>query len=350
MQVPHLPPKTCHVAWHKRLQSLPGLLVVMALSGLMGAICSLIVVGWIVPSFIPEQTIHRFTGVEQTTETNNPTLEAHVRERQLRVFDRSKRLGTRWYNSKQAHLFNASLLSANGWSVMYRPTFRYGEEWTWDLLDSQNNTLRLERSVFDRHTGLLYLKVAAEDFRVFSFVDWGAQEHPMNAWMIHDEGAVFEQLLPEQVAPIQHRSFAAQQSLLVPETSTFADAVVLNQQGALLGLADQDGKILPSFWVQEHLTKLLEGERLAVKSLPIIGSFVDTDAKGESDDAMKQGFYVVRSYRGLWPGDVIVRVNDAALDPVRLPHTLLTSDEQISLTVLRGKEEITIDVPKQIIR
>ncbi len=351
MNSPHLPPKSCNVVWYRRLQSLPGLLVVMALAGLIGAICSLIVVGWIVPTFIPDQSVYTFAPPAQLNQTKaNPAVFAHAQERQLFVYDKTKRIGASFYGG-DGLLFRAPLLSSDGWAVVYLPAYYYGQEYNWLVADADSKPYKITKTVYNSHTGLLYIKVDGEGFRIFPFFDWKSDGHPSSAWVITDSSAKYEQLSEKLKEKLPRNISLASQVSFLSTKSNYIYTIVVNESGSLVGIGDTDGNIIPSFWMREHISNLLAEEPLGITSLPILGAYVDTVISPPAElGKTRSGFYVVRSYGDIRVGDLIVEIDGNPVNQLLSTYNIFESSDPVPVTVLRKDKLENMELPKRMIR
>lgn len=352
MNSPHLPPKSCNVVWYRRLQSLPGLLVVMALSGFVGVTSALTAVGWIIPSFIPSQAVNVFGTNQGAREQANPSLLRHVSDRRVNIFDKRKKIGLEYYNIEN-QVAEAALLSSDGWAVLYSPEFYFGQQYNWEVLDTQGAPHAIEQTVFDSITGLVYLKLSGNGFRIFSLPDWNDIQRGTHGWAVSKDVAQYVILDTLYNKSLSYSSaFWKQQYLFDLSEFNGMNSIVINEQGSLLGLSDEKGRMIPGFWISEHIRSLLSTQQLHISGVSVLGKYVDVSIKKKEQENIPflYGFYITQYMKPFKIGDVVVRIDNKSLDPVFTPFYIFSSPENINITVLRSNELIEIQTQKKIVR
>ncbi len=350
---PHLPPKTCHVSWYSRVQSLPGFFIILVIAVIAGASAALIATSWMLPSFLPEESVRVYNkDVLKDKQIVDPFIVRHANERTIKIFDKRRKVGQTFY-SDDALILETSLLSSDGWAVGAYPSYLSGEEWSWEAVDSEGNVYDIEKKIFDRTTGLLYIKYEGSGFRIFSFFQWDNFPDHLFVWGLKNK-SVAQTFLRDIKKTTTNRIYSISGQHFFYNTESFVSgATVLDEQGALVGFVGKNGKIIPSFWIENHLPAILSGSSINLKGLPVTGSYIDVGLQDKENQRTGDisGFYV--SHRGSTPlrtGDVIISINDKNIHSVFTPYHILDAPDDFSLSVLRGGKEIELSVDKTFLR
>ncbi len=179
---PHLPPKSCDIKLHQRFLALPGILFIFGISLLSGFSAALMTFAWIVPplSLDGVRAIHDGS---RSAENNmlDVGVESGIRQRLVSIFDTTKKTSDAIY-PESALVTHAALLSSDGWAVLRVPSYRLGREKNWEAIDAQGVQHRIEAAVFDSVSGLLYVRLNGDGFRIFPFADWNEIHSEISVW------------------------------------------------------------------------------------------------------------------------------------------------------------------------
>jgi hypothetical protein len=345
---PHLPPKSCNIAWYRRLQSLPGFLVVLAITVLISLSVTLLVLNW----FLPSMLFQGSTVLEKTS-TNKPQVSSfvvrHVEERTIQLFDIRKKVGT-FYN-EDANVLDAAVLSSDGWAVAAPKNFVHGQQFFWEGVDFQGNSHAINKVVYDAFTGLLYIKFDVAEYRIFPFASWNKVEEPLSAIVSAEEIGFVEFNKPKRTSQKNiYQLSSIHHSYQTPAVTKAG--IVVTEQGALLGLVSEEGKLIPSFWIEEYLPSVLEGKSLQYRGVSVYGMFVDVDLSENKNTLQDElGFYVThRGSTTLLAGDIIKKINNQDVHTVHSLRHIFTSDDPVEVVITRGVEEKILSISKVRIR
>jgi S1-C subfamily serine protease len=349
---PHLPPQTCDVRWYRRMQSLPGLLAVIALAVFAGASTALIVSGWMISSFIPSQVPHYFDASNLADGAVDSATVKYVEERKILIYDKRAKIDSKFYPSGDIFL-QAALLSSDGWAVTMYEKYRQNAEFAWESFDEYGKQYEIEKTFFDSKTGLLYLKFRGTGFRIFSFSDWdnlyeGSKVYALNedknfqTWLNSNE-----QTIAEKSYPIwkQHKIYSL-------KTAATENSFILDSAGGLAGFINSKGNLVPSYLIEYSFSSILNQNRLAMKTLDISGMYVDVLATQETEKpaAYVRGFFVSSARLPLKRGDVIISVDNRPVDFLRTPYYIFKSSNNVPLQIYRNGERLDLEVEKTNIK
>jgi hypothetical protein len=280
----------------------------------------------------------------------NP-LDGRVQEdsaaRIVRVFKEATVVGGAAYFNDKNNVGTAAALSTDGWLVMYLPGFD-GTAKNWQTLSSEGKVVPVEKVLFDRASGLLYLKVAAQD-RVVAFADALQTGDDVFAY----ENKVWSQASVEQTTAslggLSHLDSAPAEGYTL--TRSFAEgAPLFSRQGRFVGFVVKDNLVMPGQLFGPIVTSILTGQGAVYPTLGAEGWF-DEDQPIVIDGQRVPGFLVnkvVGKNSVLKRGDVIEEVNGQIVHPTILWHTIY-NETTIKATVRRANKNIVLTLPVQTI-
>lgn len=356
MSAPHLPPKSCSIETHRRVQALPWFFAVMLLSLVSGASAAVMAVAWVVPTFLGDTSIYiRNRGAQEFSSAAeiDAMLEKQLNQRTATIVDTRKAVAPSLY-TEAAKVGSAALLSSDGWSVMYFPQYQPGNEQYWQVVDTQGAVIEIEKTIFEKETKLLYVKLSGTGFQVFSFMEWTVLTPGMEAW-INANGRWQKNILDLS-------SVSAADSAVAPHivAATYAvssrigkTGLVVSEQGQLVGFATADDVIVPGYVIMAHMPQVLTNGELHTKSLGFEGQYIAQQITGTQAVAMP-GFYISAITspalkKQIHIGDVIIRVNGNLVTSATLPQLILAAPDTLTIDVLRkGTVLQNIVVTKEI--
>jgi hypothetical protein len=223
---------------------------------------------------------------------------------------------------------------------MYSPGFD-GQIKNWQVLDADGSVLPVQKALFDRVSGLVYLKISAQD-RVVAFADVPQLGDDV---FVHESGRWSPANIEYIDAPLtttSHLDGAATEGYALTRSFSPGGAV-FSRQGRFIGFVVKNNLVLPAQGFAPIVTAVLSGQGISYPTLGVEGSFNEEEpiiAGGERTS----GFLVqkvVAKNSLLKRGDVISEVNGQIVTSSVLWHTIYTS-KTISATILRAGKKITV--------
>lgn len=342
MSAPHLPPKSCQLETRRRVMSLPWLISSVVLAMVAGGSAAIMATAWVIPTFLTDTSVYirnRGNQEDPSLQTMEALFARQIEQRLVGVYDKRKAVGETLY-SDAAKTGMLALLSSDGWGVMHDPSYVSGNEQFWHVVDSQGGVIQIEKTVHDKFSQLVFVKLRGNGFQVFSFMDWNDAEAGLPVWV----GGVTQW----KKTMFDFPEFAAKETPTAPHISFYSYAVqkmprhadiAITEQGQLVGFVGQNGVIIPGFITMSHMPFILTQGELQQKSLPVLGQYVSHQIT-EKGIVPVSGFYItsissVGAKKVLQPGDVIVKINGQTVTVQTLAQLLLTSSDDVLIDVWR---------------
>ncbi len=348
---PHLPAHTFSLDGFRRLVQLKWFLIMVVTGVISGAIAGAVTLAWLFPSdrSAGSYIVNRFV---QSDTAQEPKLDAELirrtRERVVTVVDFSSAISDQ-YLEASAHVGSAALLSSDGWSVMLLPESGSLPARLHDIfgIDYQGKRLRIEKTLRDTQTGLLFIKFDTEDARVMSFGQWDDLTEGRGMWVVGQE---WDYARIDDLHVDSHRRSPAQATSDVMSISLASaleyEGIAMSDTGDLYGFA-RDDRFISAWFAQYHLAHILEQAALRSGARPWYGYFV-TDVKDIHASDSSFVYYVTRSLdswsTGVRSGDILTAINDQSITPSSLHRILLDQTTEIQLTILRKGEELVLSI------
>lgn len=337
------------------MRVIPWFIFIMVVSLIAGASSALMAASWLMPTFLSDTSVYIRNRAQQeiVPETMDPLFERQLEQRIVSLYDARKQAAATFYGY-DAKVARVALLSSDGWGVMRYPGYQSGEEAYWQPVNSQGVKLSIERVVPDAKYGLVYVKFQDGDgFQVFSFFPWDQFVRHTPVWTY--DGSSWQKTAIERVNSVssQPASPLAMHTGFTPKERVSDGGFVVSEQGQLLGFAAPDAPLVPAFIFAYHLPQVIGKRAITYASLPVTGYIIETRIT-ETSAVPLAGFYVSQvssptMRKVLQPGDVIVRIDERIVSAVQLPHTLLTTGEEITLDIWRNGTTQTVRVKKEIV-
>lgn len=347
---PHLPPRASSIKAYRLKQILPLIILIIAVSALVGITVSLSVVSWFMPQVTPERSYLQSNQNQTDRLVVDPILDKTIRQSLLTIYESRAKIQATFYR-EDAKIGHGALLSSDGWAVMGAvPDSLYNRRF-WEAVDSEGRIYQIEKFVDDSFAGLTYFKVSGEGFRVVTFPQDTIRENaPLLSIKKEKWQTTF--LAGDPVRLDLPNIFGLWQTLyafqVTPETE--AGSVILDNRGQLVGFVDSDSQLIASRLIMSQISNLLAQGKVSHQGLLYRGNFVDSSI---IDGAVRPlvGFYVsisptYPSETTIGVGDVIVKIDGRPIDKFDLSYQVLSAPPEVTLTVLRQGAEIDIMVKK----
>lgn len=352
MSAPHLPQRK-PVREFRRL-TLVAVVVLIALSASVAG--TLATIAWLAPQggqsgSIVMNTL-RPSILSQAEQNFDPFIEQQVRQRIFFVYDIAQKTQSGGY-LPDAYKGPAAILNAEGWAVLYDPTYRRGEERRWDVITGQGSVYSVSQTVFDDLTGLVYFNVDADGFRGdISFVEWDS----------FDASAAYFSFAKDHIGVVQvNTSVPGEQKTDIPIWSvaytrplegviTVGDLIV-SENGSLVGIADAQQQLIESWRIASQLQSLFAEGRLVYSGIPVRGSYINAYQKGDMV-VQAHGFAVTRSLQRatsstLATGDIVLGIEGNTFIPASFARTIALETDAIEFDILRDNNIQTVTVSLQ---
>lgn len=341
MHPPHLPPKTSNVEFHHLWKRLKWLLAIVLFSVVAGMSGASMMLGWIWPRFAEgDMWVTSYTRPGLT----RAQLESHIREevssRIVSVYKISSNINGAGYLNKK--IGDGVILSSDGWLAMYQPNYD-GAYKGLNVVAGDGKVWQPEKALWDKYSGILYIKIPDGQFKVAGFVDENSALDEVfifhNSYWYH--GSV---LYPSLNYQIPHLDSAPLVSYSLNGSFNVGE-VAINNQGRIVGFITEKNLLLPSYYITRILPNVLNKQSLSYPSLGVDGWFSEEQTI-VSDKTKITGFLVTNVWSApnqLRRGDVIREINGRIVTTDNLWY-IVSNSQTLNLKVLRAGKVIDVTV------
>lgn len=344
MNPPHLPPKNNPAEYNRMWWRLKLLFSITAISLVVGASGASIMLGWIWPRFAEGDTwIASYTLQGISRSQLELRVRTEVGERIFALYKGSASVGGTNYLNKK--IGDGIMLSSDGWLAVYQP--HYDGVYKNIFVTGQNgNVYQVENALWDKYTGILYIKIPNEQFKVFGFEEENYNPDEIFVWH-NDNWYRTQALYPVLGYKMPHIDTAPVAAYSLDGNFVAGNAAI-NSQGRFAGFVSENNTLVPSYYITRFLSKILSGQPVAYPSLGVEGWFSEEQnifvpVDGENKVGKKiQGFLVTGSVaaNSFRKGDILIEVNGKIVTHDDLWYTI-SDKESVSVKILRnGKEQI----------
>lgn len=349
---PHLPPKTCDIKAHRTFKSIWGLLFLLAFAGLVSLTMTLSTLVWFVPSFIPDQSVlstqkdlgDRFADIDLSVMNN-------TKKKLWYVYDRRQKVDGQFYPDN-AKALPAIMFSSDGWAVLYDAGYFLGLERYWEGLDYQGTIYKVEKVFVDNIGGFIYVKFDGGGFPFVTFADWNKLDENSPVWEISRD-SYKKHTLKNDSDNVNKRDYKIWQPQLLFKVSEFLASgdILINENGELSGIVNDDGRLLYSWMIEGQLASVLQNSAVDYRAVSWTGYMAHGFVKVNDYTKRVNGFYVKNSPTKISSstvgvGDLVIKVQGAPVSLANLSRKILFAPEEFAVTVLRGGQEYEIMVKK----
>lgn len=348
---PHLPPPTCFIKAHEQWFLIKWIFITVILSLLSGLTAGLFAISWFFPNYNNGESVYLFNqseGQKDLTGSLDQNFIREVRYRLLKIYDKKQIMHGGFY-PKGAELGLAALLSSNGWSVFYRPEAGVlninSLKNNWIGVDANGNVYNAEKAVFDSFSGFILVKFNGEEFRVNQFIKNQDLKYGESFWSVGDnwEKVFLTGKEMSVVSPFRPDELYIKDKIY-PKAK--AGTILINDQGDLVGLSDNENRLLPIWRLEQILPDVLGNKSIENSNLGWKGFFVgNRKTDGEWQDSF--GFYISTAPKivnGIKIGDVIIEINNEKISEETLFEQIIKAGKEFDVKVVRGGEEAVVKV------
>jgi len=348
---PHLPAPVCNIDDHKKWLRLKLILASAAFGLLAGLSGAAIMLGWIWPGYgggdiwaVSEQNRSYLSTIQLEEK-----IAGEIKDRIFTIYESASVVGSNSYLKKSDKLGEAIAISSDGWLAMYLPNYTANYK-NWRALSGDGSAYSLEKVVFDRYAGVVYLKLtnmttdgqSNSQFKVVSFSD---SVRSFDEIFVYQNDNWYRGLVSYGVysAGVVHMDTAP---VLFYSLNMSADAgsVAINNQGRVVGLINKEGLLLPNVYLTRIMPGILNRQAVAYTSLGVDGWF-SKEQPIISKNEKVSGFMVNRVWGKSSPlkkGDIILEVNGKLIEAEDYLWYSNTN-EMVKLKVLRGEKTLELE-------
>lgn len=343
---PHLPNKTCRVDTYYRLQNVKWILLFAVFAFIAGGSSAIIVSSWLLPTYNGEQVISRNSDNRfSLLATPDILWQKQTKQRMLTVYDKRLQSEDNIFSSGSQVGFGV-IFSSDGWAVMKKSDYLVGQEKFWNIIDWQSVNYSIEKTVFDRNSGLVYFKIMADGLRVVSFSDWKSLVIGTYVWSGTSEWAhhyisSWEKTSDKNLINISEPQYSYSFDANIPTND-----LLWAESGDFIGFVGDEKQLIYSWQLEKQLAGLLSKGKLANQVIPWQGypvTSVDLEGKEFS------GFYLEKitdKNSLLKKGDIIISINNEPTSRYELARQIMSTPEQFNVTVWRQDKVETVLVNK----
>ncbi len=346
---PHLPPPACRVDTYHRLQNLRWIVFIFAAAFLSGIAAALVTVAWIAPTFVPAD----YYNTNRDLKNNNrpdPLLVRQVKQRVVDVYDKRQKTDKVFYGQK-ALVIQAGLLSSDGWAVAFYPSYVFGEEKNWEVVDYQGVFYGITKAIYDPISRLLCFKLSGQGFRVMSFGN-SASLADENLWTVDGGGLGKEVILGEWTGIDSQKIYPIWrlQSFATVASGAQVGEFVFGAQGESFGVVDEKGEMIPAWLIGSQISSLLEKQVVSYRAVPWRGYVIDGVDKDGVWTSLS-GFYVfdaggLTGQDAVSRGDVVLKINGQSVSSKDVAEQISSVPDEFKVTVWRKGKELDLSVKK----
>ncbi len=351
MHPPHLPPKTSNIELHRLWKRLKWLLAIVLFSVIAGMSGASMMLGWIWPRFAEGDTwITSYANPGLSRSQLEDRVRTEVSSRIVGVYKGAAVLnGANYLNKK---IGDGIILSSDGWLALYQPNYDSNYKNIYVVTDD-GQVWQPEKGILDKYSGILYLKIKDNQFKVAGFIDENTA--PDDVFIFHNSywyhGSA---LYPSLNYPIPHLDSAPLLSYSL-NGSFNAGEIAINSQGRVVGFVTEKNLLLPSYYLTRILPKVLSQQPISYPSLGVDGWFSEEqtifslkDKSATSSESAPgigekvQGFVVSNVWSAANPlrrGDVLLEINGRVVTMDNLWY-IISNSQTFNIKVLRAGKTI----------
>jgi len=345
---PHLPPQSCRIDTHHRLQNLRWIVFIFAAAFLSGVSAALVTVAWIVP--VTEQPVSYFFGIRskevavQQTELDIDTVRA-IEQRTLSLVQTGSIVNN--YVVSGAHSLKSAIISSDGWAVVYYPE-KFDVK-KWQAVEYQGVVYSIEKAVRDGVGDLVYIKVVGQGFRINAFVNWDGLQSEEIVWGSGKRMESFGVLLSE-FSGEENINVWQPQFLRKLDGAAAPGILLFNGNGDLFGITGESKRVIPSWLIEKQVGSFMNSGSAVYDILPWSGYWIN-GASQDGKIVSLSGFYITdigdKAYKNIVKNnDVLIKINGQPISQDLLSKQIIFAQPKLTVTVLRAGKEVEMDVSK----
>lgn len=315
-----------------------GIVVVFGiLAGMSG---SAMMLGWIWPSVEPSAWVSQYTRPGFSKDQLEDRVASEAVSKILSVHRGT--IGSGAVNSLSKKIGDALVIGSDGWLALYFPSYA-GDFKNLNALSSSGTVFQPVSAVFDKYTGILYLKLDSGQFKIFGFGNDLANLDDVFVYQDYWRHAV---VVNREYSAISMPHLDASPILAFELDQQFAPgSIAINNQGRIVGLISGRGLLLPSAYITNVMPQVLSKKTISYLSLAVEGWFSDEQPIIRQDEKIG-GFMVAKVLNQgnlIKKGDVILEIEGRVVTPENLWYNIL-NNKTFKTKVLRNGKEIELEL------
>lgn len=349
---PHLPPKSCNLRAHRTWLTLPMLLLVIVVATLASLTMAVVTVVWIAPPVATDssfQSALRAGSILSDTASLN-SAEPFVTSRVWQVYETSAETQPGFYPQSYTPQ-SLMLISSDGWAVMVGSLEAQDIDEI-EVIDQHGRSHAVQETLYDEISGLTYVHIdAVTDAPFFRFANWNALSPESDVWLLARD-MLSEHVLGNPDVVTDAQQYAVWQQTIAYQFDHVDAVVAVTPSGELVGLVAGNGKLIPSWYVDNQYRAIVGEKRTRYMGASWQGYMVRgqglTDAGGSRSI---EGFYVAIPGPSdpLRAGDIVTNINGEPVTRERIVNQLLYANDPMTITVLRADQLLDLSVAKRVI-
>lgn len=344
-KAPHLPPDSCSVETHLYMRNIKWMILVVLLAMAAGVTAALVTIAWFMP--VTDNVGGIYFGErpnqQNINESVNPSVERDIKERMIHVYD-SRGLTSSFSYTQNEKLGNASILSSDGWAVMYAPTTILPKQ-SIHGIDKDGNILAVENMVLDNANHLLYLDFAGSGFAVQSFADWSQVQNGKSIVVANKHVSISH-------VESYNESLAAFDVWNHVDTYRIDDehdaaSIAYDENGRLIGFIDREKNLSLAWSIPQVFPSVVEKKEIQKTTKTWTGEFIEGYVDTNTELWIRRPAFVITKVGTdavVKIGDVITQINGRDIDVVSFGRMLQTTQKPFEVTLIRDEKEIKVTV------
>ncbi|MFH1286402.1 MAG: hypothetical protein ABII02_01475 [Candidatus Magasanikbacteria bacterium] len=352
MKPPHLPRKIHSAGYRRRGDFIIWFIACAIIGFLAGITATLVSVAWIVPVYSPNTVVYSVDMSRKSQEDHevDQLFVQQLGKQIVNIYD-SREKNAKGFYTPEGYLGPGVFLTSDGWLVFHYPEYSIGLNHVLEIVDHKGNVFDATEVVFDPLTNLLYVKAGGDGFVSATFATRDATKEGTFLWSIFSDDWSPSALghLNKNKESGEHAIWEPQFSYELPNVTE--GSILIQSDGSFVGFASDDEVLIPSFFVENQYRSVFESSRIVYRGLNLQGYLVDgtTGADGWIDII---GFYVSKSPKRpsentIGVGDLITHIEGLPVNGKVLFEYILSSGDNLSLSVLRNGQKIDILTSKE---
>ena len=343
---PHLPPPSSSLARHRQIERLK-IIAAAAIFGLLGGLSGgAVMVGWIWPLTVGDEGVFFGRGsVTAPREQLQAKARLKISDEVFTVYRAVTTAGKVNYFSESDRVGEGVSAVTSGWVLMYQPNYD-GRSKDWVVVAENGSLFSVSKYLFDKRTGLLYLKVAPKlsgngsDDQQLKVVTFNSSLSQYDEVFILQDGRWHSSMI-NGFAPAGDSSHldTASPYLYAIADSFKKGSVVIDASGNMVGFTSGDNVVMSLVNENYFLNGIDEKKQLTYPSLGVEGWYSDEKLLIINEEKIS-GFIVAKvlgNRQFFQKGDIILEVNGRAATRENLWYNPGT---RVRVSVWRGGQII----------
>lgn len=347
---PHLPPPASSLPRHRQWERIKILFIASFFGILSGFAGAAIILSWATPSFGESANLFiNKTFGSTSKELIAAKAEQKIADKIFAVYQKSTTVGKARYFSPGDKIGDGIVGVTSGWLVVYFPNFSSITK-DWIAVSPSGSLYSVDHSLFDKRTGLVYLKVVPlqkstidEQFKVVTFNNTLSQDDSV---FVFEDGRWQSTVNLGQVPGKFETHLDTVQPLLFNVADTFKDgSVATDSSGNVVGFVAGHSTVLPLSGIDYFLNGIDGKKQIVYPTLGIEGWYGDERILVLNDEKVT-GFLVAKvvgNKSSFAKNDIILEVNGRPAEWGSIWNAVGNSVVQV--TLYRNGRTLTETVP-----